>query len=383
MIGSLSSFILSPRADPLSDDGKPVPSPFSTTETDWLHYVTLIASGLSTLGNLFILYCFIIFRKRLAKNYLSRLVCFLSIANTLLSISWFISVTAVHFDSGLTMCSITGGLVFYACLSGLAWVVAIATENTWRFSRAVTPTFGEKEINHRPYMPRELFYHVVAWILPLAFYIDLLVDDRVGLGRFIGCWFKSNQRALTISFMTLVAFSVIYCAVAYIIFICSLKSTYEASGGLYYDNRNELVVVKARGGLYLVVYVFCWTFYILFEIVYGLNDVVNSWVYVLALVTSAVMPLAGFLNALVYGCRWDLIYDIQSHLTSVTSHLMFCRNCKRPAKNKKKRASALLSITVTEGANDDADSETETTYVSYGTTDSREEKKDGVVQNSK
>jgi len=111
------------------------------------------------------------------------------------------------------MCSVSGGLVFFSFLSGLLWVVAIATENTWylfspsspplpppklpnppysffhlnrRFSRFMASTYGEKEIDYRPYMPREIFYHLVAWLLPLAFYIELVVDDKVGLGRFIG-----------------------------------------------------------------------------------------------------------------------------------------------------------------------------------------------------
>jgi len=44
---SSSNELLFARGD--GGEVEPVPSPFSATETDALHYVTLIASGLSTL----------------------------------------------------------------------------------------------------------------------------------------------------------------------------------------------------------------------------------------------------------------------------------------------------------------------------------------------
>ena len=55
-----------------------------------------------------------------------------------------------------------------------------------RFSCATVSQFGGTQVDQKPHARRELFYHLVAWIVPLAFYLDCVVRDRVGLGHFFG-----------------------------------------------------------------------------------------------------------------------------------------------------------------------------------------------------
>jgi len=109
-----------------------------------------------------------------------------------------------------------------------------------------------------------------------------------------------------------------------------IRSSYEASAGLFRDDRTETVLLRLRGGLYVVVYIFCCTWYVVFEVTYGLLGITGpgelslfchpmvdlpfcwflSGVFVLTLITSGILPLAGFLNAVIYACRFDQLLQM-------------------------------------------------------------------------
>jgi len=137
------------RGEPALAQG--VLSPFSTTETDAVRYVAITAGGLSLLGSIFIAYCFLSFRKQLAKVYLARLVFFMAVANALGSTCWVMGVVSIMISfedgnkvsssllpaassfppPGTQVCSVAGPLLFYSYISTIFWIMAIATENAW------------------------------------------------------------------------------------------------------------------------------------------------------------------------------------------------------------------------------------------------------------
>ena len=127
------------RGEPALAQG--VLSPFSTTETDAVRYVAITAGGLSLLGSIFIAYCFLSFRKQLAKVYLARLVFFMAVMGVVSimisfedgnKVSSSLLPAASSFPPpGTQVCSVAGPLLFYSYISTIFWIMAIATENAW------------------------------------------------------------------------------------------------------------------------------------------------------------------------------------------------------------------------------------------------------------
>lgn len=129
---------------------------------------------------------------------------------------------------------------------------------------------------------------------------------------------------MAFTYVGLVCFTLLYCAIAAAILIRA-RSSYSLAAGLIPDDRASLRLLKRRGALYLLVFFFCWSWYVVYFSVlyvhknYDADD--DTW-YALSFITAFMLPLSGFLNSIVFSWGSGLRMRMAMHARQVSAWII-------------------------------------------------------------
>lgn len=246
-----------------------------------LYSLNLAASCLSLFGSAAIILNYFIFISK-KSQLLYKLILFLSVADFGGSLTICISQILLFLHTyegvsyGLDVCKVFRAGINFFFVSSFFWTAAIAL-HFWVSARqkAQIPVY---------------WFHIVCWGLPAVFTIIVLSTGMIVKETGPSTWCTNTVLGHWLFWYGPLILSFLWNAVAYTLIILH----YHGS-----DKKRMKKNVKLRVSLYLLVFFTCWIWDMVgFIIEQSSGHPPPLWI---KLLTSAFMPLQGFLNFLVYG----------------------------------------------------------------------------------